>query len=515
MRPRLAAWAVAAALAAPAAGSARGGATATDPPGPVDPTGLESAHARLDGMKARMQAMMAGLQEKRDRLLRLQTEYVTEARLQAVAGERDALRGDLRARQQTLSAASDDFEEKVKTYNAQMAVSGLSRMWDVKTKQKDGKTRLEMEAGTELTRAMNYDTFRKEYSAVIREIKIALAEDESAYHTALSRFADARRRRWTRASLAALLVIAAGLALARRRVGGWLNSGAPSTSPSVPFGPASGPVGEREEGLAPGAVLGQNFEIERELGRGGMGVVYEALDLSLRRRVAVKRMRAEISRRDRDLERFLEEARLVAALKHPHIVEIHAVLREAREVYLVFELVRGRPLDRLLAERGRLPAADTVAIARRVAAALDYAHAQRVIHRDLKPGNVMVGDGDELKVMDFGLAHQASQTVARLTKAESWGTPPYMAPEQEVGEVSRASDVFSFGVCAYEMLAGRLPFDEADLLAQKRAGRWARPSSIGLPAALDPVFNRALDPQPDARFRTAGEFAAALAGASS
>lgn len=485
-------------------------------------TGLEAAHERLGALQARIRKAMDGADFQRSNLQALAREYSTQERLRAAENERRGLRTQLRDRSETIRSVSQEFEVMVKTYNTQVAVSGLSRMWDVKAGGKGGKGELEMEAGAELSRVVQYDSFRKEYSSLNREIQISLAEDETAYHAALSAFAEARRYRWMwycGGLAAAALGLAA--ALSRRRRG----QSAPSPVSGPVLSPESGPVDARISGpaagalpgaadsLAPGTILGQNYSIERELGRGGMGVVYEALDLSLRRKVAVKRMRSEISRRERDLERFLSEARLVAALRHPNIVEIHAVLREEREVYLVFERVEGSALDRILAAQGRLPVPAALDIARRVAAALDYAHAQRVIHRDLKPANIMVSPGGALKVMDFGLAHQASQTVARLTKAESWGTPPYMAPEQEVGEVSRASDVFSLGVCAYEMLAGKLPFNGPDFLTEKRAGRPPPPSRWGAPPAFDAVLALALAPEPGRRYRSAGELAAALSGA--
>ncbi len=266
------------------------------------------------------------------------------------------------------------------------------------------------------------------------------------------------------------------------------------------------------EGAPPAAgarVLGGKFEVLGELGRGGMGVVYEARDLALRRKVALKKMREEIRQSPRDLEAFLGEARVVAALKHPHIVEIHAVLREGGEVYLVFEHVQGSPLSRWL-EKGPLPLDSVRGLFAHIAAALDYAHSKKVIHRDLKPSNIMVTDDRIAKVMDFGLAHRAKLTVARLTRAAAAGTPVYMAPEQEMGTVSKESDLYALGVCVYEMAAGRLPFEGPDLLAQKRAMSFAPPSKIGLPPGLDEVIAKALQPDPRHRYHSAGELKSAL-----
>jgi serine/threonine-protein kinase len=144
-----------------------------------------------------------------------------------------------------------------------------------------------------------------------------------------------------------------------------------------------------------------------------------------------------------------------------------------------------------------------------VGSALDYAHANKVIHRDLKPANIMVTPQGAAKVMDFGLAHQAALTVASVTRA---GTPPYMAPEQESGVVSRESDLYSLGVVFYETVTGRLPFPGPNYLAQKREMSFAPPSKAapGLPERLDGVLARALQADPKLRFHSAAEFAQAL-----
>ncbi|MBI3296583.1 MAG: serine/threonine protein kinase [Elusimicrobia bacterium] len=298
---------------------------------------------------------------------------------------------------------------------------------------------------------------------------------------------------------------------------------APQGLPTIPppggalSGPASGallsgPVGQ----LPPPNTLGGNFRVDGELGRGGMGVVYEATDMALNRKVAIKRMRDEVSANRRELDMFMAEARLVAQLKHPNLVAIHHIFREGTILYLVFEFVLGRPLSAVIEETERLSLDEARRVLRGVAAGLDYAHANKVIHRDLKPSNVMLSDDGTVKVMDFGIAHQAKKTVARLTKADAWGTPPYMSPEQELGTVSRESDVYSLTVCLYEMLTGRLPFEGPNFLAQKREMAYIPPSQAcpGLPAALDAVVRRGLEAEVARRFHSAAELTAALEGVS-
>ncbi len=261
-----------------------------------------------------------------------------------------------------------------------------------------------------------------------------------------------------------------------------------------------------------GTVLGSNYRVERVLGRGGMGVVYEATDLTLQRKVAIKRMTDELLKAGQDLELFVNEARLVASLKHPNIVEIYSILREGGLLHLVFEYVEGKPLSAFLEKGQRVTLKSAKSVVRQVSAALDYAHSRKVIHRDLKPSNMMVAHGGAIKVMDFGIAHQAKMTVARMTRTGAWGTPPYMAPEQELGHIGRETDLFALGVCLYEMVTAQLPYTGPNFLAQKRERFYPPATSVvgGLPPGLDTVIARALAPDPKERFHTGAEFTGAV-----
>lgn len=256
------------------------------------------------------------------------------------------------------------------------------------------------------------------------------------------------------------------------------------------------------------ALAPQGFRIERTLGEGGMGVVYEAVDLALQRPVALKKLRAEIADVPRERARFLKEARTVAALRHPNIVAIHAIHEDAEGIFLVFEKVDGQTLHERLSS-GLTPA-ETVDYLRQVAKALDYAHSRGVVHQDLKPANVMVSDG-QAKVMDFGIARRVAETLSTMSKVEISGTPVYMAPEQEFGQnVGPAADIFALGVCAYELLTGRRPFPEGGLMMKTR-GLFRPASESGTPAAADAVLSRALAPEPAARWPSASAFVEALA----
>ena len=254
----------------------------------------------------------------------------------------------------------------------------------------------------------------------------------------------------------------------------------------------------------------QGFQVVKTLGQGGMGVVYEAVDMALQRTVALKRMRDEVAASPRERARFLKEARVVAGLRHPNIVEIYSVHENDDGLFLVFERVPGVTLHERLGA-GALPPAVAVSMLRQVAAALDYAHASGVVHQDLKPANVMV-HGDSIKVMDFGIARRVQETLSTMSRVEVAGTPAYMAPEQEQGVgVGPSADLFALGVCAYEALTGRLPFPHGGIMA-KIQGTY-RPVTDGtpLPRSLDEHIARALSPMPDKRHASASAFVDALA----
>ncbi|HXT01058.1 MAG TPA: serine/threonine-protein kinase, partial [Elusimicrobiota bacterium] len=259
--------------------------------------------------------------------------------------------------------------------------------------------------------------------------------------------------------------------------------------------------------LAPGRMLGGGYRVARELGRGGMGVVYEAFDERLRRTVAIKRLLRDEQSTPDDAALFLREARIVAQLKHPNLAQIYDVTDET-EPFLVFEYVDGETLDRVLSRAVVLTPAAARPLVAQISAALTYAHGRGVIHRDLKPSNVMVTAGGAVKVMDFGIAHQSRSTATRMTQTVASGTPPYMAPEQAMGSVSKASDLYALGVMTYELLTGRRPFDGPDYLGPKLEKRYAPATQVNpaLPAALDPFFAAALDPDPTKRPADAAAF---------
>ena len=214
---------------------------------------------------------------------------------------------------------------------------------------------------------------------------------------------------------------------------------------------------EEPPSLPPGTVIGR-FEIVRELGRGGFGVVYEARDRDLGRQVAVKVVRP--GRIKEEAGKVSREAEVIARLAHPNLVTLHDVGQSDGRPFLVFELLRGRTLD-LRIEEGPLPVQEAVHVATEVARGLAHAHAEGVIHRDLKPANVFITNKGQVKILDFGMAHAFGRR--RL----SGGTPAYMAPEQwEDAPEDERTDVFALGVMLYRMLTGDYPYPAGK-------GKWA------------------------------------------
>jgi eukaryotic-like serine/threonine-protein kinase len=202
-----------------------------------------------------------------------------------------------------------------------------------------------------------------------------------------------------------------------------------------------------------------DYDIHSELGQGGMATVYLAHDMALDRKVAIKVMSPALLATAGMVERFKREARTAAALSHPHIIPIYAVRESAAQVYFVMKFVEGRSLESIVRAAGPLPLPIVRAVLYQVGAALGYAHRRGVVHRDVKPANIMLDTDGWVVVADFGIAKVAEAQGLTMTGA-TIGTPSYMSPEQCAAkrELTGASDQYSLGIVAYEMLAGRLPF---------------------------------------------------------
>jgi serine/threonine-protein kinase len=265
--------------------------------------------------------------------------------------------------------------------------------------------------------------------------------------------------------------------------------------------------------LATGSVLG-DFRIEDEIGRGGMGVVYRALQVSLGRTVALKVIAERFAENDAFRDRFVRESRMAASVDHPNVLPVYAAGEEDGVLYIAMRFVEGTDLRTLLGNEGRLGAWRAASVVAQVASALDAAHERGLVHRDVKPANVLVagpGAGDHAYLTDFGLTKR-SASDSGLTKSGEWvGTIDYVAPEQLRGDgVDRRADTYALGCVLYEALTGQVPFPREDDIAKL----WAHisdtaPSATELvptvPAALADVAQRAMEKDPAARFATAGE----------
>ena len=271
----------------------------------------------------------------------------------------------------------------------------------------------------------------------------------------------------------------------------------------------------------PGPRAGR-YVISRELGRGAMGVVYEALDPLIGRTVAVKIIRLERLTGPGDVrflrDRLFREARSAGSLSHPGIVTIFDVGQEANEAFIAMELVHGPSLAEALVATPQLDRAQCVSILRQIAAALDHAHRHGVIHRDIKPANIMLDGGVTVKITDFGIAKVVSDASQTLTNFVM-GTPSYMSPEQiEAKPLDGRSDQFSLAAVAYQVLTGAVPFHTDSLPSLLHQIVYAsRPSahaaSPTLPAPVDGVLRRALERNAADRYSTCAEFVEALESA--
>ncbi len=269
--------------------------------------------------------------------------------------------------------------------------------------------------------------------------------------------------------------------------------------------------------LSPGTRLGR-YEIRAHIGTGGMGEIYQASDIALERTIALKILPAEFAADPIRMRRFIQEARAASALNHPNILTIFEINQEASSPYIATEFIDGITLRRRMRD-GRINLMEAVDISIQIASALDAAHQAGIVHRDVKPENVMLRKDGYVKVLDFGLArpterHDVSTEAATMVNTEIGvivGTASYMSPEQARGQrVDARSDIFSLGMVIYEMVAGRSPFlgaTNSDIVASILKEEPPRLSTLAsdIPAELEAIVNRALVKDKDERYQIVGD----------
>lgn len=265
--------------------------------------------------------------------------------------------------------------------------------------------------------------------------------------------------------------------------------------------------------LFPGSEL--RYKLIREIGRGNMGMVYEAYDNILERKVAYKVPNLDLTHHPELVNDFLREAKSAAALNHPNIVIVYDAGKQGKDYYIAMELINGKTLKDILREKGRIIPQESLKIAQQLARALVYAHNNNIIHRDIKPGNIMISDNGTVKLMDFGLAKILHDTSHAATKVI--GTPYYMSPEQIKGDmISFGTDIYALGTVLFEMLTGVPPFQKGDVYYHHLHTPPPSPKEI-VPEITDRISNivlKCLQKKPEQRFVNASELLSAIVSAS-
>ena len=263
-------------------------------------------------------------------------------------------------------------------------------------------------------------------------------------------------------------------------------------------------------------ILNQRYKLEKQLGKGGMAVVYQARDLMLERNVAVKILREDFSKDELFRTRFHQEAMAAASLTHPNIVTVHDFGLDAERLFIVMEHVPGSDLKMILANRGRFNMNEALPLIIQACAGIGYAHRAGLVHCDIKPHNMLISPDQRLKVTDFGIARALASINPDEESNVVWGSPQYFSPEQASGSApSPASDVYSLGIVIYQMLTGQLPFKASthdEFIDQHLKSDPIPPRELNpeLPLLLEEIILKILAKEPSARYRTADQLGRVL-----
>ena len=300
---------------------------------------------------------------------------------------------------------------------------------------------------------------------------------------------------------------------------------AASDSESVDYKPKPYPQSTEQynpppRGFSPGTVLGGNFRLEKQLGRGGMGEAWKAYDMTAERYVVLKFVPKEIQHVQKAMADVRDSFKKVHALQHQHICPVYGLFTDPEHgLYLVMKFIDGRPLNEYkqhqVEKHGKMAFSDVVQILWAIAKGLDYAHEKKVVHRDIKPQNVMIGKTDGVQIIDFGLAEEIRTSLVQVSEVvmDISGTRPYMAPEQWKGRLQDArTDQYALAVTAYELIAGHFPFQSNDTAVLRECVLHDDPEPIpGIPDHINAALLKALSKKRDDRFPDCKSFIKAIA----
>ncbi|MBI3297424.1 MAG: protein kinase [Elusimicrobia bacterium] len=471
---------------------------------------------RIKGLVAEIKPLMARLADFKD--------SYADGDLAALGREREPLLRELEAKRETLRDETDDFKTLRKEFQFRQGAAIISAI--------AGGGSADVQDS--LRRVMDYDNYPKEVARFRDQLDEALRADLSAFDQArAARESAVHRKRlaWSLTGAGVVFIVFVGWLLRRAKgrrretvtampvrvvpepvlAGGPPTPALGRTAPVRALGgPATAPIARRAE-PALGAILGGTWRVMSPPSMTALGSHFDGEEVQVRRPVVIRRVREELHRNEKDLDRLLERARQVAALKHLNLCEVYAVFVEEDRVHIVSERVDGKPVSEFIEPGRRINLTSVKRVLGQAARAVDYAHQSKILHGDLTPQCLMVTRDGLTKVADFGIGIEARKIAAKLSWSDPIGNPAYLAPEQELGAVFKESDVFSLGVILYEMAMGVQPFEGPNYLAQKRERSFKAPSAAaGLSKDLDNLVAKALSPEPQHRFRSAADFAAAL-----